>query len=105
MFQEIIDDSSEALKGEDKLPALTAGERVPWAKARKAYFSTGVNKASLTAIEKSSFVLVLDEEEYTYDPVSMNEVIWEGGTMGSCMLYYLGNMPHDSYTNAGGRCK
>ena len=72
MFQEIVDDKSESVKGEDNLAALTAGERVPWAKARKAYFSTGVNKASLSAIEKGSFVLVLDDEEYNYSAVSLS---------------------------------
>ncbi|XP_067951090.1 carnitine O-palmitoyltransferase 1, liver isoform-like isoform X2 [Watersipora subatra] len=75
MFQEILDDKSSALKGEEKLAALTAGERVAWAKARKSFFATGVNKASLTAIEKSGFVLVLDEECYDYnaeDPSELN---------------------------------
>ena len=57
-------------KGEEQLAALTAGDRKPWAKARKQFFSTGVNKASLALIEGSSFVLVLDEEENNYDPVS-----------------------------------
>lgn len=70
MFQEILNDSSEPAKGEDKLAALTAGDRVPWAKARKSFFATGVNRASLTAIEKSSFVLALDDIEYNYSAVS-----------------------------------
>ena len=69
LFQKILDDTSEPMAGEEKLAALTAGERIPWAKARKDFFSSGINKASLTAIETSSFVLVLDEEEHFYDPV------------------------------------
>jgi carnitine O-palmitoyltransferase 1 len=40
------------------LAALTAGNRVPWAQARKKFFSSGINKASLSAIEK---VLVFDK--------------------------------------------
>ncbi|KAF6034470.1 CPT1A [Bugula neritina] len=63
---QIIDDPSEPLKGEERLAALTAGERVPWAKARKAYFATGVNRASLSTIEKAAFVLVLDDVDYNF---------------------------------------
>ena len=70
VFQQIIDDTSEPAKGENHLAALTAGERVPWAKARKAYFSSGVNKASLSTVEKSAFVLALDDENYNYSAVS-----------------------------------
>jgi len=41
-----------------------------WFCHRKAYFSSGVNRASLTAVEKASFVLCLDEEEYDFNGVS-----------------------------------
>ena len=54
MLQKIVDDPSEPAEGEEHLAALTAGERVPWAKARKEFFSAGKNKASLHAIEKVS---------------------------------------------------
>lgn len=69
LIQKILDNTSEPSAGEERLAALTAGDRVPWAKARRDYFSSGINKASLTAIETSSFVLTLDEEEHLYDPV------------------------------------
>jgi carnitine O-palmitoyltransferase 1 len=53
MLQKIIDDTQTApAAGESHLAALTAGERVPWAKARAEFFSKGVNKTSLDAIEK-----------------------------------------------------
>jgi hypothetical protein len=51
-LQKIIDDENEAKDGEKYLAALTAGDRVPWAQARKKFFSQGVNKSSLDAIEK-----------------------------------------------------
>jgi len=51
-FQKILDDKSPPVGGEEHIPALTGGDRVPWAKARKEYFSTGKNKAALDAIEK-----------------------------------------------------
>ena len=69
-FQKIIDDQSAPEKGEEKLAALTASDRKSWAKARQEFFSKGVNRASLDLIEKSAFCLVLDDEEYFYDPVS-----------------------------------
>ena len=52
MLQQILDDDSEPAVGEEHLAALTAGDRVPWAKAREEFFSKGKNKASLHAIEK-----------------------------------------------------
>uniref|UniRef100_A0A4W5LG76 Carnitine O-palmitoyltransferase 1, muscle isoform n=1 Tax=Hucho hucho TaxID=62062 RepID=A0A4W5LG76_9TELE len=67
-FQRILDDTTEPQPGELKLAALTAGNRVPWARARLKYFSQGVNKASLEAIETSAFFLTLDDEAHGYDP-------------------------------------
>uniref|UniRef100_A0A665UYI4 carnitine O-palmitoyltransferase n=1 Tax=Echeneis naucrates TaxID=173247 RepID=A0A665UYI4_ECHNA len=37
--------------------------RIPWAKARKAYFSSGVNKRSLDYIERAAFFVTLDDDE------------------------------------------
>ncbi|KAF6018437.1 CPT1A [Bugula neritina] len=68
LFQQILNDRSVPCKGEEKLAALTAGERIPWAKARKRFFKTGLNAQSLQTIEKASFVLCLDEEDHCYDP-------------------------------------
>uniref|UniRef100_A0A8C7HE35 Carnitine O-palmitoyltransferase 1, muscle isoform n=2 Tax=Oncorhynchus TaxID=8016 RepID=A0A8C7HE35_ONCKI len=67
-FQRILDDTTEPQPGELKLAALTAGNRVPWARSRLKYFSQGVNKASLEAIETSAFFLTLDDEAHGYDP-------------------------------------
>jgi len=53
MLQKIIDDTaSEPAPGECYLAALTATDRVTWAKARKSFFASGVNRSSLDAIEK-----------------------------------------------------
>uniref|UniRef100_A0A915ERU8 carnitine O-palmitoyltransferase n=1 Tax=Ditylenchus dipsaci TaxID=166011 RepID=A0A915ERU8_9BILA len=67
-FQEIIDKSVDPAPGEEKLAALTAGERTHWATTRKKFFSSGVNKSSLHAIERAAFVVILDDEEVFYDP-------------------------------------
>jgi carnitine O-palmitoyltransferase 1 len=48
--------------GEDKVAALTAGPRTPWAEARETYFSDGVNRVSRDAIERAMVFLSLDME-------------------------------------------
>ncbi|GAA6092011.1 carnitine O-palmitoyltransferase 1, muscle isoform [Tachysurus ichikawai] len=67
-FQHILNDTTEPQSGELKLASLTAGNRVPWAKARQKYFSVGVNKTSLDTIETAAFFLTLDDESHGYDP-------------------------------------
>ncbi|XP_020507696.1 carnitine O-palmitoyltransferase 1, liver isoform [Labrus bergylta] len=62
-IQRILDDPSPPQPGEEKLGALTAGERVPWSHTRKEYFSSGINKRSLDAIERAAFFVTLDDEE------------------------------------------
>ncbi|TMS14766.1 carnitine O-palmitoyltransferase 1, liver isoform [Larimichthys crocea] len=62
-IQRIMDDPSPPQPGEDKLSALTAGDRIPWAQMRKQYFSSGINKRSLDAIERAAFFVTLDDEE------------------------------------------
>uniref|UniRef100_A0A665U7S6 carnitine O-palmitoyltransferase n=1 Tax=Echeneis naucrates TaxID=173247 RepID=A0A665U7S6_ECHNA len=66
-MERILSDESEPLPGEDKLAALTAGDRTPWAKARETFFSCGKNKQSLDAIEKAAFFVTLDDTEQRYD--------------------------------------
>ncbi|XP_018360909.1 PREDICTED: carnitine O-palmitoyltransferase 1, muscle isoform isoform X1 [Trachymyrmex cornetzi] len=66
-IQQILDDNSTPSEGEEKLAALTAGERTAWAQARKDFFAKGVNKASLDIIEKAAFVVALDDVPYEYD--------------------------------------
>ena len=52
VLQKIIDDDTTPAPGEEHLASLTAGDRVPWAKARAEFFAKGKNKASLDAVEK-----------------------------------------------------
>nr|XP_046250359.1 carnitine O-palmitoyltransferase 1, liver isoform isoform X1 [Scatophagus argus]XP_046250360.1 carnitine O-palmitoyltransferase 1, liver isoform isoform X1 [Scatophagus argus] len=106
-MERILADKSDPLPGEEKLAALTAGDRTPWAKARDTYFSRGKNKQSLDAIEKAAFVVTLDDTEQRHDannPVksldsyaksllhgkcydrwfdkSFNLIVFKNGTMG-----------------------
>uniref|UniRef100_A0A665VFD6 carnitine O-palmitoyltransferase n=2 Tax=Echeneis naucrates TaxID=173247 RepID=A0A665VFD6_ECHNA len=61
--QRILDDTSPPQPGEEKLGALTAGDRIPWSEMRKQHFSSGINKRSLDAIERAAFFVTLDDEE------------------------------------------
>ncbi|XP_033063345.1 carnitine O-palmitoyltransferase 1, liver isoform [Trachypithecus francoisi] len=65
-MQRILDNTSEPQPGEARLAALTAGDRVPWARCRQAYFGRGKNKQSLDAVEKAAFFVTLDETEQGY---------------------------------------
>ncbi|CAK9826557.1 Carnitine O-palmitoyltransferase 1, liver isoform [Anthophora retusa] len=73
-MQQILNDTSEPSKGEEKLAALTAGERPAWAKAREEFFAKSVNKVSLDLIEKAAFVVALDDEPYIYDPADPDKL-------------------------------
>lgn len=66
----ILDDKSPPAKGEQKLAALTAGNRTEWAEARRTYFFKNTNRISLDAIEKAAFVVALDDVSYEYSEVS-----------------------------------
>nr|AHB12592.1 carnitine palmitoyltransferase 1C [Leucoraja erinacea] len=61
-FQYILDDASIPQPGEKYLAALTAGKRIPWAKVRKSYFSSGKNKTAMDSVEKAAFFVTLDED-------------------------------------------
>ncbi|XP_041110577.1 carnitine O-palmitoyltransferase 1, liver isoform-like isoform X2 [Polyodon spathula] len=73
-FQKILDDRTEPQPGELKLAALTAGERIPWARTRVKFFSQGINKVSLDAIEKAAIFMTLDEEEQGYDKEKLRSI-------------------------------
>lgn len=66
-IQQILDDPSAPVAGEEKVAALTGGERTAWANARTEFFFKGINRVSLDAVEKSAFVVALDEVPYEYD--------------------------------------
>ncbi|XP_058036141.1 carnitine O-palmitoyltransferase 1, brain isoform isoform X5 [Ahaetulla prasina] len=62
-FEAILCDPTPPLPGEEKLPSMTAGERDAWARARQTYFESGINKESLSIIEKAAFFVTLDTSE------------------------------------------
>lgn len=75
-LDEIIRDPTPPEYGEEHLAALTAGERTQWAEARETFFRAGVNRTSLEAIEKSAFVLVLDDDDFEIGTVRWCLASW-----------------------------
>nr|AFO11022.1 liver carnitine palmitoyltransferase 1 [Tachysurus fulvidraco] len=72
-IERILADTSEPQPGEEKLAALTAGDRVPWACARDAYLRQGKNRQSLDAVEKAAFFVTLDDTEQRHNSDSPAE--------------------------------
>ncbi|RVE44943.1 hypothetical protein evm_010368 [Chilo suppressalis] len=66
-IQQILDDDSEPAVGEERLAALTAGERSHWAHIRQTAFNRGHNRTSLHCIERAAFNVCLDDCEYGFD--------------------------------------
>ncbi|XP_063145341.1 carnitine O-palmitoyltransferase 1, liver isoform isoform X1 [Candoia aspera] len=86
-IQWILDDKSEPQPGEEKLAALTAGDRVPWAKARQTYFARGKNKQSLDVVEKAAFFVTLDDTAQGYreeDPGTSMDAYAKALLHGKC---------------------
>lgn len=66
-MQQILDDKSEPVIGEERLAALTAGERSHWAHMRQTMFNRGHNRTSLHCIERAAFVVCLGEKILQYN--------------------------------------
>ena len=67
LIEKIQADEVPASEAEQHLGALTAAERAAWANTRKEYFTKGINRISLNAIENSIFVLVLEDTDFEFD--------------------------------------
>lgn len=67
LIEKIQSDDSPAGESERHLGALTAAERAKWAKTRRDYFTKGINRISLNAIENAIFVLVLEDVDFEFD--------------------------------------
>lgn len=61
----LVDSGEKPTVVERSLPALTTMNRTEWAEIREKYFAEGLNKTSLSLIERAAFVLCLDAERPT----------------------------------------
>lgn len=86
LLERILADDSPVITGEEHLAALTAADRVTWAKTRSNFFSKGLNKMSLGTIETSIFVLALDDNDFEFDPDDDSKL----SNYGQCLLHGTG---------------
>ncbi|KAG4077465.1 hypothetical protein HA402_002892 [Bradysia odoriphaga] len=63
-IDQILNSSPATNDSERNLASLTAMDRTKWAETRLKHFSSGVNKASLHAIESAAFFMSLDDEPF-----------------------------------------
>lgn len=68
-MQAILDNDTPPCVGEERLAALTAGDRAHWAQTRQEHFFRGINRQALDAIEKAAFIVCLDDVPYVFDKV------------------------------------
>ncbi|XP_066905403.1 carnitine O-palmitoyltransferase 1, muscle isoform isoform X2 [Halyomorpha halys] len=66
-MQNILDNDTPPSVGEERLAALTAGDRAHWAQTRQEHFFKGINRQALDAIEKAAFIVCLDDVPYEFD--------------------------------------
>lgn len=66
-MEAILKSNEKPAIGEERLAALTAGDRKIWANTRNSQFNKGVNRTSLYTIESAAFVLSLDDEPFEFD--------------------------------------
>ncbi|KAI5730027.1 hypothetical protein M8J76_009147 [Diaphorina citri] len=85
-MEQILSDTSEPVPGEEKLAALTGGERTAWANARTEFFFKGINRVALDAVEKSAFVVALDDVPYEFDEAEPRKL----DTYGRILLHGKG---------------
>lgn len=69
LLDKIVNDKDEPLDGEEFIPALTALDRASWAKIRESkLMSDPINKKSLKTIESAAFIVVLEDDDFEFDP-------------------------------------
>ena len=67
-FMRIMEDSNSysVNESEARLPAVTNVNRDQWAEARSEFFSHGVNRDSLKAIEDAAFVVGFSSKDFVF---------------------------------------
>lgn len=63
----ILNSNNQSSHPEKYLASLTAWNRTQWAETRDKFFSKGINKASLDAVESAIFFLNMHDEPYELD--------------------------------------
>lgn len=73
IFSDLLTRQESAGEVEGQIAALTTDFRNQWCLNRRRFFlENATNRASLAAIESANFYLVLDDTDYSDNPVSLH---------------------------------
>jgi len=88
LLDRIVNDPEEASNGEEYIASLTTLDRASWAKVREEKLLTDpINKQSLKAIESAAFVVVLEDDDFEFDPKDPSKL----DRYGQSLLHGKGN--------------
>lgn len=88
LLEKIINDPDQPTEAETYITSLTTLDRASWAKIRqKKLLSNQINKQSLKSIESAAFVLILEDDDFEFDPKDPSKL----NRYGQLLLHGKGN--------------
>lgn len=88
LLDKIIADEEGPTEGEEYISSLTTLDRASWAKIREEkLISNQTNKLSLKVIESAAFVVVLEDDDFEFDPEDPSKL----DRFGQLLLHGKGN--------------
>lgn len=88
LLDKIVNDTEGPKDGEEYIASLTTLDRASWAKIREQKLMTNpVNRHSLRIIESAAFVVVLEDDEFEFDPKDPTKL----DRYGQLLLHGKGN--------------
>lgn len=88
LLDKIVSDTEDPTNAEEYISSLTTLDRAKWAKIREQKLLTNpVNRQSLRAIENAAFVVVLEDDEFEFDPNDPSKL----DRYGQLLLHGKGN--------------
>lgn len=88
LLDKIVSDPEAATNGEEYISSLTTLDRASWAKIReKKLLTNPVNRHSLKIIESAAFVVVLEDDDFEFDPKDPSKL----DRYGQLLLHGKGN--------------
>lgn len=88
LLDKIVNDPEGPTNGEEYISSLTTLDRATWATIReKKLLTDPINRQSLKAIESSAFVIVLEDDDFDFDPKDPSKL----DRYGQLLLHGKGN--------------
>ena len=88
LLDKIVADKEKPTEGEEYISSLTALDRATWAKIREEkLMASPINRKSLKTIENAAFVVILEDDDFEFDPQDPSKL----DTYGQLLLHGKGN--------------